>query len=75
MIKFSDEARRKMTNMLAEDQLKIEELEREKKELEKKLEALESKIAAEVDRRDAVMDAYGIFIDYLSRTFELLDKY
>ena len=75
MIKFSDEARRKMTNMLAENQLKIDELEREKKELEKKLEALESKIAAEVDRRDAVMDAYGIFIDYLSRTFELLDNY
>jgi phage shock protein A len=75
MINFSDEARRKMTNLLAEEQLKIDELRREKEELEKKLEALNKKFEKMIDRRDAVMDAYGIFIDYVSRTFEMLDNY
>jgi hypothetical protein len=75
MIRFDNKERRKMANLLAEEQLKIDELDREKVELEKKLKTLESKIAAEVDRRDAIMDSYGIFRDYLSRTFELLDNY
>ena len=75
MIKFTNQERNAMTNMLAEDQLNIDELYREKLELKKKLDALESKIAAEMDRRNAVMNAYGIFLDYQSRTFELLDNY
>lgn len=75
MIRFDDKARRNMANMLAEEQLKIDELDKEKVELKKKLETLESKIAASIDRRDAIMDAYGIFRDYLSKTFELLDNY
>ena len=75
MIRFDNEARRKMTNKLAEEQLKIDELDRERAELRKKLEALDRKVEASVDRRDAIMDAYGIFLDYLSRTFELLDNY
>jgi phage shock protein A len=75
MIKFSDEARRKMTDLLAEEQLKIDELRREKEELEKKLEALNKKFEKMIDRRDAVMDAYGVFLDYSTKTFELLDNY
>lgn len=75
MIKFSNEARRKMTNLLAEEQLKIDELGREKEELEKKLEALNKKFEKMVDRRDAVMDAYGMFLDFGTMTFELLDNY
>jgi septal ring factor EnvC (AmiA/AmiB activator) len=75
MIKFSNEARRKMTDMLAKDQLKIDELDRERVELKKKLEALERKIAEEVDRRNAVMNSYGIFLDYSTKAFELLDNY
>lgn len=75
MIRFEENERHALAKRLTEEQEEINKLENERVDLEKKLEELQDKIVAMEEHRDAIEFVYGLNFNYITKEYELDDKY
>lgn len=75
MIRFSDEERKSMIEKLKLENEEILKLEKERDKLQEQVDVLDSKIGKLEERKEAVMDAYGLSFNYIKGQYQLDDDY
>lgn len=75
MIIFSEKSREAMIPIIEKEDEKIDKLQEEYNELQIKLASLEEKIDKLLERRSAVVEAYGLSRDYINKQYILDPDY
>ena len=75
MIRFGDEERKNMIEKLKLENEEILKLEKERDKLQEQVDVLDSKIGKLEERKEAVMDAYGLSFNYIKGQYQLDDDY